>query len=391
MELNEKNSDNQYTRTERHLAILYEISNTMRTTLELDHILHIILTGVTSHMGLGFNRAILFLYNPKERVLEPKMALGPESEKHAKEVWEYVSNTKQNLEDLIAENRATQSAKQSALFESIKNLKIPLTAHHHNVLSGAFHQGSSLHLKEKELNEYKNDPFLTKFKTNELIIMPLKAKDKVKGLIVADNFFSRKPITDDDLRIFTMLANQAGLAIENSELYEMIMQKSRTDSLTNVWNHGFFQNQFSDEIIRAQRHKEDLALIMLDIDNFKKLNDTFGHQAGDIVLQRIAEIIKESSREIDFVCRYGGEEFAVILPKTNQKQALNIAERIRQNITAEPISVSATKILNVTVSLGVAIFPANAATKEDVISKADKAMYIAKFSGKNQVCLADKK
>ncbi len=385
MDTNQTNSNQSLDKTARHLAILYEISNTMRTTLELDHILHIILTGVTSHLGLGFNRAILFLYNPKERILEPKMALGPESAEHAKKVWEYVSNTKQSLEALIDESRATQSARQSRLFEAIKNLKVPLTTNH-NVLANAFHAGTSSHLKEMELRQYLDDPFLNQFKTTELVIMPLKAKDKVNGLIVADNYFSKKPITDDDLKIFMMLANQAGLAIENSHLYEMVIHRSHTDSLTNLWNHGFFQNQMSEEIIKAQKNKDDLALIIIDIDNFKKLNDQHGHQTGDLVLHKIGEILKSSSREYDYVCRYGGEEFAVILPKTNQKQALVIAERMRQKVADEAIKLKDGKELKTTISLGVAVFPLQAKTKEELISRADKSMYIAKFSGKNQVC-----
>jgi diguanylate cyclase (GGDEF)-like protein len=377
-------------RAQRDLSILYELSNAMRTTLELDQILYIILTGVTSHIGLGFNRAILFLHNPKDRTLDPKMAVGPESAEHAKRIWEYLSSAKHQIEDITSEYQSSEHVKQSSLFESIKNLKIPLVLNNGSILGKAFHEGSPLHLKEKDLEHHAGDPLFQFFKTTELVIMPLKAKDKVKGLIIADNLFTKKPITEDDLRIFMMLANQAGLAIENSQLYELARHKSHTDPVTNIWNHGFFQSQLLEEISKANKDKTNLCLIILDIDNFKKLNDQFGHQTGDLILKELAEVLNDSSRETDFVCRYGGEEFALILPCTNQEQCVAMAERIRKNIDEHSFSATdSNKPVHVTVSVGLAIYPKNARTKEDFIGKADKAMYMAKFGGKNQVVIAE--
>lgn len=376
-------------RARRELAVLYEISNAMRTTLELNHILYIILTGVTAHTGLGFNRAILFLLNPKKRCLEPKMAIGPESGEHAQEVWEYISESKPVLDDLIKKEHLNHST-ESKLFRSIKHLQIPLDTHPENLLSKAFHQGTPMHIHKNEIGQYAQDLLLQIFKTTELIIMPLKAKDKVKGLIVADNIYTQKPITDEDMRMFMMLANQAGLAIENSQLYEVIMQKSQTDPITELWNHGYFQIQLSQEIEKAQANNNPISLIMLDIDNFKNLNDTYGHQNGDIVLKEFADILKQCSRENDYVCRYGGEEFSIILPQTNKDQAGQIAERIRSQVEKYNFpKFSGTESLHLTASIGVASFPHDSRTKEELITKADKAMYIAKFSGKNRTCFAE--
>ena len=113
-------------RANRDLAVLYEISNAMRTTLDLDHILYIILTCVTAHTGLGFNRGILFLINPKERCLEPQMAIGPDSGEHAQKIWQYISDVKPHLEDLIKEENVTSNIQQSSLLQAVKTLKIPL-------------------------------------------------------------------------------------------------------------------------------------------------------------------------------------------------------------------------------------------------------------------------
>lgn len=376
-------------RANRDLAVLYEISNAMRTTLDLDHILYIILTCVTAHTGLGFNRGILFLVNHKERCLEPQMAIGPDSGEHAQKIWQYISDVKPHLEDLIKAENVASNIQKSSLLQTVKTLKIPLGPNNPSPLARTYHEGMPLHITPDKISRYKDDTFLQKFRTNELVIMPLKAKNKVNGLIVADNLFTQKPISEDDLRLFMMLANQAGLAIENASLYELVRHQSHTDSITNLWNHGFFQDQLSREIESTRAHHHPLTLLILDIDDFKKLNDTCGHHNGDIVLREIAGILKESSRENDYACRYGGEEFAIILTQTTKEQGMVIAERIREKVAGYTFQLSADadeRKLYVTVSVGLSAFSEDAQTKEELIAKADKAMYIAKFSGKNRVC-----
>ncbi len=376
-------------RANRDLAVIYEISNAMRTTLDLDHILYIILTCVTAHTGLGFNRGILFLIDHKEHCLKPQMAIGPDSGEHAQKIWQYISDVKPHLEDLIKEENVTSNIQRSSLLQSVKTLKIPLDHNNPSPLVRVYHEGMPMHITPAKIEQYHNDIFLQRFRANELVIMPLKAKNKVNGMIVADNLFTQKPISEDDLRLFMMLANQAGLAIENASLYEIVRHQSHTDSITNLWNHGFFQDQLSKEIetTRAQHHA--LTLIILDIDDFKKLNDTYGHHKGDVVLREIARILKDSSRENDYACRYGGEEFAIILTQTTKDQGTVIAERIREKVDGHPFQLSGEaneEKLHVTVSIGLGTFPGDAQTKEELIAKADKAMYIAKFSGKNRTC-----
>jgi len=384
---NEKNLQEQLDRVNRHLSILYDISNAMRTTLELNHILYIILTGVTAHTGLGFNRAVLFLVNKKERILEGKMGIGPESGEHANEIWRYISSAK--LDDLITADKISQSAKPSPFYEAMTKIKIMLNKEQGGLLANVYFDGLPTVLRPDTIAQYAQDPFLKIFKTTELVIMPLKAKDKVNGLIVADNHFTKKPIPDDDLKLFMMLANQAGLAIENSRLYEIVVHKSHTDSLTALWNHGFFQDTLIAEIGKAKEQNTSLCLAMIDIDNFKKLNDTWGHQYGDVVLTQLANIIKDSSRELDYVCRYGGEEFCIILTKTNKEQAYLIAERLREKIAQHPfLEGTAGQPLKLTVSIGIAEFAKDASSREDLIQLADKAMYTAKFIGKNTTFLA---
>ncbi len=388
---NEKDLQEELNRAQKELSILYNISNAMRTTLELNHILYIILTGVTAHTGLGFNRAILFLVNKKERCLEGKMVIGPDSKEDAEEIWTYIKETKQNLEDLITTDAISQQTMKSKLFRAIQQLKIPSNCDDGTLLCTAYHQGIPIHLDRHNIAQYSNDPLLQVFHTNELIIIPLKAKDRVNGLIVADNLYTQKPITEEDLKIFTMLTNQAGLAIENSQLYEMVVHKSHTDSLTNLWNHGFFQHTLATELRKAREEKSHLCLFMIDIDDFKKLNDQYGHRNGDIILLELATVLKDSARDKNYVCRYGGEEFSIILPRTNKEQGFVIAEKIRKQIALNDFQkFSMFTQLTVTVSIGLAVFPDDAKTQEDLIAKADKSMYAAKFGGKNRTCVTEK-
>ena len=377
-------------RTRKELSILFDISTAMRTTLELDHILYIILTGVTAHTGLGFNRAVLFLVNKKDRVFEGTMMIGPESGEDADKIWKSIERENKKLDDLVAHYKETKKGSASAINEQIRKLRVPLNVDDGGLLASAYFQGSSIHIPKNVMTQHQQDPLFRIFKANELVIMPLKAKDKVNGIIVADNLFTQKPISSDDLKTFEMLANQAGLAIENSRLFEMVVHKSHTDSLTSLWNHGFLHDTLISEFEKASKNKSPISLLMVDIDNFKNFNDTWGHYNGDIILTVLAQLLKNSSRETDYVCRYGGEEFSIILTNTSCDQAYIIAERLRQQISNHNFLLSTSQTIRLTVSIGIATYPDHAETKEDLLLRADKAMYTAKFMGKNNTCIAEK-
>lgn len=374
-------------RTKTELAILYEISNAMRTTLKLDEVLYIILTGVTAHIGLGFNRAILFLVNEKDGLIEGKMGIGPGSGEEANRIWTRVEQEQMDMDDLISAYKFSREALESSFNQQLRRLKILLKEQNGGVLALSVLDGMPLHLTRETIQNYSNDPITQLLKTDELVVVPMKAKDKVNGIILADNFITKKPITKDDIRMLTMLANQAGLAIENSQLYEKTVSRAHSDSLTELWNHGYFQYLLQTEFEKAKITKTPFSLIMIDIDNFKVYNDTFGHQAGDTILKSLASLIKNQSRKMDYVCRYGGEEFSILLPQTEKKEAFLIAERIRSDIQKYRfINEEALPSKQLTASLGLASFPEDGQSPSELISRCDKALYQAKQQGKNNTC-----
>jgi diguanylate cyclase (GGDEF)-like protein len=374
-------------RTKTELGILYEVSNAMRTTLRLDEILYIILTGVTAHSGLGFNRAILFLVNEKDGIIEGKMGIGPESGDEANRVWTQIEQEKMNLDDLISAYKTSNVALESGFNKQVRHLKFPLQAQNESLLSLCALDGMPLYLSRENMKKYQIDPIIQALKSEELVLVPLKSKERVNGLILADNFITKEPITKDDIRMLTMLSNQAGLAIENSRLYEKTALRAHMDYLTGLWNHGYFQTILQREMENAKAANTPLSLIMVDIDDFKIYNDKLGHQAGDNILKDLATLLKNQSRKMDYVCRYGGEEFTIILPETDNKEAFLIAERLRLDI--EKHKFLHEEILphkKLTVSIGLATFPENGALPSELIKASDSFLYQAKNKGKNITC-----
>jgi len=372
-------------RTKSELGILFEISNAMRTTLKLDEVLYIILTGVTAHAGLGFNRAMLFLVNENEGLIEGKMGIGPDTGEEANRIWTFIEKDEMDLDDLINAYKSSGKMYDSQFNQQVKNIKITVKEED-NLLVIGYLEGMPLHLTDETIRNYRNDAVMKILNTDEVVVIPLKAKDKVNAILLADNIFTKKPISKDDIRMLIMLANQAGLAIENSRLYEQALIRSHTDSLSGLWNHVYFQNALKSELEKTKAAGSALTLIMLDIDDFKKYNDACGHQAGDTVIKEISKLIKDRSRKMDWVCRYGGEEFAVILPFTNKKEASLISERLRETIEKYPFNqeeIMAQK--RITVSLGVATAPEDGVTNSELITSADRFLYKAKQLGKNQV------
>ncbi|MDZ7599588.1 MAG: response regulator [Desulfobacterales bacterium] len=210
---------------------------------------------------------------------------------------------------------------------------------------------------------------------------------KVKGFEFGVDDFLVKPIHFNEFlaRVNSLLKKKA----YHDKLmgsFEAAVQAAITDKLTGVYNSGYFQHCLKNELKRANRHHHPVSLLMMDIDDFKQVNDRHGHLAGDAVLQAIAAQIGGSIRDIDILARYGGDEFAIILPFTQQKNAAAVAERIRRAIAEFAFTVNEQTSLNISVSIGLAEYAIGAETAQEVIHRADRALYATKSDRKNNVC-----
>lgn len=212
--------------------------------------------------------------------------------------------------------------------------------------------------------------------------------DQVLGVLVIGSSVHREMSVAETERL-RVISRQSSISVHNALLHDELERLSVTDRLTELYNHGHFQQRLEEEFRRAERFGHTLALIMLDIDNFKIFNDTYGHPRGDKVLQTVSAAIRSNLREIDVAARYGGEEFVVLLPETDADGALAVAERIRKDVEATQFIVGENiPPVHQSVSAGVAAYPAHAGKASALVDEADRAMYVAKREGKNRVRVA---
>lgn len=218
--------------------------------------------------------------------------------------------------------------------------------------------------------------------------MPIRIKDRVAGVFNV-NHAKENAFSDEALSFFESLAQLIATAMENARLYEEARRLSNTDPLTGLYNHGFFKKALDIEVEKSKRHGHPLSLLMIDIDFFKKVNDTFGHGAGDKALKQLSDLFKTTCRKIDVVARYGGEEFSVIGPETDKDEARALAERIRKMTADNTFSVNGPeeKRFNLTVSIGIASCPRHTQDPDRLIVLADRALYMAKDRGRDMISI----
>ncbi len=212
---------------------------------------------------------------------------------------------------------------------------------------------------------------------------PLTSDGEITGCIVARSTLDK--LSKRDISYLEQLTRQSAITINRANTYSKVLQYATLDALTNLNNRRQFEVRLKQEIAITKRQKNPLCAMMIDIDFFKKVNDTYGHASGDAVLRTVASIIKEHLRESDIPSRYGGEEFAVLLPYTHIEEAKIVGERLRKAVEETPIPIDK-KNINVTISMGLAEFNVNE-TGEELFKRADSALYEAKEGGRNRVCV----
>ncbi len=215
------------------------------------------------------------------------------------------------------------------------------------------------------------------------LLVPMSCNSNIFGILALAPK-KRGSYSKDDIALLTKVSRELAATMANAQLFSITSDRVHTDDLTGLLSHGYFHRRVEEEISRCSRFGNIFSVLFLDIDLFKSYNDAFGHLAGDDILREISRHIKGSIRTIDVACRYGGDEFAIILPESPLDDAYNVAERIREKVETEMDS----KGMAITFSIGVASWPTSGVTKEALITAADNALYRSKQEGRNQVSLA---
>jgi diguanylate cyclase (GGDEF)-like protein len=297
------------------------------------------------------------------------------------------------------------------------NIPVPMES-----ISGAVFTSNEpliIHDVQADSRYFPNISESLNYPTHTLIVLPLKFHDRKIGVLQAGNKRKGRLFDETDTQLLTAIATQATIAIENARLYqqaqdeiaerikaeeelrrhrdhleELVKERTAevhrlaiTDPLTDVFNRRHLMELGNRTLNQAQRYQHSLAAIMLDIDHFKKINDTYGHTIGDEALRKLADQMRADSRSVDIVGRYGGEEFVILMPETTLQTARQIAERLLIHIRALRINTAQGQI-SFTASIGVAALNlASSQTLDALIARADLAMYTAKNAGRDQVCM----
>jgi diguanylate cyclase (GGDEF)-like protein len=213
-----------------------------------------------------------------------------------------------------------------------------------------------------------------------LVVVPLVARGSVKGSLNVHRLGRGAIFSEDEFELIKRCGDAAALALDNAEIRARLEQQAQTDSLTGLWTHRFFHDRIRAELTRASRAHDAVAVVMLDIDDFKKVNDVHGHGTGDQILVALADVLRAAVRCSDVVCRIGGEEFAIVMPSSDAAAGLRLAHRLTQRLTGAELDGAA----QITVSAGIAEGPADASNPRELVAYAEAAMMTAKAQGKNQ-------
>lgn len=269
---------------------------------------------------------------------------------------------------------------------------VKLLCHEDGILMNALNKGQVLSTNEiskfiksilPEVREDKLNPIIDNTGSKSLIVLPLKPENNSFGCMLV--FSPRSEVLDDELSYLQLFAHQMELAITIADLFEKVKKQAVTDVLTELYNRRYFEDSLQKEAERSERLNQPFTLISLDLDYLKQINDTYGHNYGDIAIKAIGKVLKRNARSIDIPARIGGEEFNLLLPGIDSKGGMIAAERIRAAIEAEKLE----KIGKITASIGVATYIEHTKSIDELLEIADQAMYRAKINGRNRVVLAN--
>ncbi len=323
------------------LTLINELAKKLNSTLELSQIIKYTIESLPKMIGA--NKCSIFLYDSEHE-----------------EIY------------LAAHNH----------YDMEQGMDLRISIHNNQLLSQVLRSGQSRLIRDIEAEfGLKNR---SKYKNKSSMITLLKSGDQLLGCININDKSDGSEFSEWDFELTQNINEHLATAISNAQLFSQTRRLSITDGLTELYTHRYFQETLEREIVRARRYQKPLSMMMVDIDFFKSVNDTHGHQAGDCVLRDLSARIRNLLRRSDFACRYGGEEMAIILTDTAHDNAISTAERLRRDVE-NMIVTFLDREISVTVSIGVSNYTPEL-SKPEMIELADRALYRAKRQGRNRVC-----
>lgn len=290
---------------------------------------------------------------------------------------------------LVVDERANELVLKAGVGMTAQISEVARIRFGHGVAGGVLETGQPLVVENIESAGFEPAPAERKYKTKSFISYPIRIGGRTIGILNVTDKTSGEKYDDVDLSLLEIIGPQVALALERAEWQERAKEfqlMSITDPLTGLLNRRYLQERLNEEVNRSKRYEYPMSFLMIDIDDFKTYNDLNGHQAGDQALQITAHSLKVGLRSADVACRYGGEEFGVLLPHTTLNEASVIAERMRQRVAEMEYPHGQTQPeARVTISIGIATFHKNVDTSDRIIAAADRALYNAKRKGKNRI------
>ena len=351
------------------LATLRTITNFMLQSTDVDQALYVLLSGITSGYSLGFNRAALFVWDGARKAFVGSKAIGPFDDGEAHRIWEAIEVEDKDIEALIHDyaNRNFDTRFQQFV-------------HSVTLFPGAQDEVAQALASDQPVLLRKAEPDNRGLRSlspgGEFVLAALKPHGKTLGLILADNRFNRAPVLPDQLAYLAFFIDQTALVWENLALLKSVEELARVDSLTGIFNRRELEARLALELARCQRHERPCSVLIADVDLFKQVNDSRGHEAGDEVLKRVGLLLKEATRADDVVARFGGDEFVVVMPEASREQIVPVARRIGLLAAEQGISVS----------VGGASWPSDVGEPAGLLGAADRNLYRAKHAGRGCAC-----
>ena len=344
-----------------------KLTSRMLEAADLDHALYIMLLGITSGYGASFHRAALFTFDAATGTFFGKIAVGPSSEEEAHRIWEAIELEDKTLEQAIDD----YPAGIDTLFQAfVRTCELSAGQHDDDEISAALRSHSPLLFPTIPRANVGLARLLAP--ATQFVIAAIRPRDETLGLIVADNAYGDRAISREQTNLFSGFVDPLSLVWQTRSLLRKVDALARNDALTGVFNRRELESRLGEEQSRCVRSGRPISVAVLDLDQFKTINDTRGHEAGDAVLRTVGALLQRTLRPHDVACRYGGDEFVLVLAECTKTELLSAATRIGRLAKGEGISLS----------IGGATWPDDCADPSQLIAVADANLYEAKAAGR---------